>query len=107
MTVEEAIADAVRQAVRGELAQLEARLASLVRPTESASADGLMTVESAATFAAVNPATVRQWLKKGLRSYRDGRVVRVSRQDLLAYLSEDAARATDIDKQANEIMKSL
>lgn len=85
MTLEEQIRETVRTVVREELRQALAEL----RPNSAE----LLSVEEAAELAGVNPATVRKWMRQGLRRHGAGRVWRVLRSDLLAWLESGARQA--------------
>ena len=109
MGIEDAIQAAVRSALKIELAGIEERLAkieSLAGAREGS--EPLLSIADAARFLRVNPATVRGWIKQGLRTYGTPRIVRVSRGDLMAFLSTGQDEPDrDSDKVVNEIVKSL
>jgi excisionase family DNA binding protein len=58
-------------------------VASLV----AARKDNMLTLSEAARLARVSPRTVTNWVRRGLPVMREGRVVRVDRQELLAWLA--------------------
>jgi excisionase family DNA binding protein len=61
----------------------------------------LLTVDESATLARVTAATVRGWVKAGhLRRYGNGRVFRIRRSELMAFLANEGMRARSSDDEA-------
>ena len=114
MTLEQELRDLIRDAtklaIRDEVpAILREHLRQLLereqRPAEQGEA--LSTVQ-AARYAGVSPATIREWASAGqLRVQRAGRVIKVRRGDLDAFLARSAPRGEgviDLSERAREIL---
>lgn len=48
----------------------------------------LLTVEEAAALAHVSPSTIRNWVNESLPAFRYGRIIRIDRNSLLAFISQ-------------------
>jgi excisionase family DNA binding protein len=71
------------------------------RTLQDAEGAELLTVGQAAQVAQVAPGTVRKWFRQGLKRYGRGRVWRVRREELLAFLAqEDAQPAPDTEARS-------
>ena len=97
------VSDAVRSAVREELAELKAELASL-RP--AATAGKWMTVADAAMYAGVTEGTIREWINRGkLRAAKAGQRWRVKPAALDAAMAQGAPEdGPDLDAMADNIV---
>jgi excisionase family DNA binding protein len=63
-----------------------------------------LSVHEAAELVDVSETTVREWVSKGLRQYKQGRVVRLRRSELLAFLSADPEQIkTEVDMEGKAI----
>lgn len=72
--------------VREEVARVRAELA----PARPVATEAWLTTAEAAAMAKVRPATIRAWIAQGLLGdYRAGRLVRVKRDELAAYLAAE------------------
>lgn len=70
--------------LRQELASLRAEVCGSGRPGSGE----YLSPKEAGELVGVNPATVRGWIAGGLRHYGRGRVLRVRRDELQAFLSD-------------------
>ena len=114
MTLEADLRDLVREAMKLALRdELPALIREHLKPIlerEAACADrgvALSTGEAAA-YAGVSPATSREWVNAGqLRAQRAGRVLKVRRGDLDAFLARSEPRGEgviDLSERAREIL---
>lgn len=114
MTLESDLRDLIREAtklaIRDEVpAILREHIKQLVERDERATDRGaaLSTVD-AAEYVGVSPATIREWVNAGqLRAQRAGRVLKVRRGDLDAFLARAAPRGDgviDLSERAREIL---
>lgn len=104
----------LRRLIREEVTRAF-REASQAQPSgaSAAAADELVSVTVAAAIGSYSPATIRKWIKAGqLRSYGEGRNVRVSRADLFAHLkrlalvpASSAPTEADIEERAISLVK--
>lgn len=77
------IRDEVRAAIREELASVLA-----AAPVASGGTQEYLTTDEAASMARVEPATIREWVRRGdLRRHQAGRELRVRRDELAAFLA--------------------
>jgi excisionase family DNA binding protein len=76
--------DEVRAAVHEEVDALRRELLAALHATTG---EQLLSVAEAARIASASPRTVQRWLREGLRSVGAGRVRRVRRADLDAWLT--------------------
>ena len=85
------VRDEVRAAIREELAATLAATAG-----GAASTSEFLTTEEAATVARVEPATVREWVRRGdLRRHQAGRELRVRRDELEEFLANGRRSETE------------
>ena len=105
MGMDTAIREAVRLVMKEEIRELKEALQAM--PSRRAT-DEFWPVRKAAKVAGVSPATVRAWIQdKRLRSYGAGRVLRIRRGELEAFLAEMATRSgesVDVDERVREIL---
>jgi excisionase family DNA binding protein len=92
--------EAIRAAVHEEVHPLLLELVALREQLASArSANEFLSTKEAAALVHANPATIRGWLSGGLRSYGQGRLVRIRRDELLAFMAnrgkDNAARSVE------------
>lgn len=101
-SLESRVRGIVRDVVREEL---QAALATIsTRRNAAASPTGYLSIANAATFADVAPGTLRRWIRTGrLSARRAGRVFRVDRAELEAFLARDG-RGPGIVERAREIV---
>ena len=84
------VRDEVRAAIREELA------ATLAATAGGPSTSEFLTTEEAATVARVEPATVREWVRRGdLRRHQAGRELRVRRDELEEFLANGRRSETE------------
>jgi excisionase family DNA binding protein len=104
------IRDAAKLAIRDELPSL---LREHLKPLVERAAPGpdrgeALSTVIAARYANVSPATVRAWVASGqLRAQRAGRVLKVRRADLDAFLARSAPReegVIDLSERARAIL---
>jgi len=105
VTIEDAIAAAVRREIEPlarELTALRAKLEQLTAPT---TIDRQLTIVEAARLAGVKPRTMRAWLDQGrIRSQKvGGRARRISESALRAFLAE-GAQANDVVEAAAQAL---
>jgi len=91
VSVEELIAAAVERAVERAV---ETKLRPVLEQLRGGAgvAGEYLSVQEAAALAGVHAATVRGWIAQGLRTHGQGRIVRIRRDDLVAFMREGAAR---------------
>jgi excisionase family DNA binding protein len=94
--------DVVRRVVREEIASLTKDFDR--RGDEDL--DGYMSVRAVSRLLQVSTNTVRTWIAKGLPEHRLGRIVRIKRSDLDAFLlvHEQHETGPDPDEHAAEIL---
>lgn len=102
--LEGALHEAVRRAVSSAIEEQRTPL-----PQSSSGGEPVfLSTRDAAALAGVHPATVRDWLRRGLlREHRAGREIRVRRDELLVFLSRGATANTqrvDLDERADTIL---
>jgi excisionase family DNA binding protein len=108
----ELIRDATKLALRDELpAIIREHLKPLLeRQERSAERGEALSTVAVASYAGVSPATVREWVSSGqLRAQRAGRLLRVRRSDLDAFLARSSPRGEgviDLSARAREILSS-
>lgn len=91
MSLDDAIKEAIDERIRPLAERLEAAIAKL----EGKAGSEYLSVKAAAATAGVNPATVRGWIRDGkLKQHGPGRVLRIRRSDLDAFLSSPEPRET-------------
>ena len=89
-TLEEVIRAIVRDEVRAAVAEALARSGAAPAVHEG----GYLSIARAARFAAVAPGTLRRWIRTGrLPVRRAGRVYRIARAELEAFLERNGASA--------------
>lgn len=88
-TLEEVIRTIVREEVRAALAE------ALIRNAPAKPADGgYLSIVGAAGYASVAPGTLRRWIRSGrLPVRRAGRVYRIARSELDAFLEREGVSA--------------
>lgn len=102
--LEGALHEAVGRAVSSAIAQQSAPLPQSPVGDEAA----YLSTRVAATLAGVHPATVRDWMRRGLlHEHRAGRELRVRRDELCAFLARGASAPTrvDVDLRAEQILE--
>ena len=92
MMLDEALRAVVRSEMQNVLREeLRAQLLAAVqarRPQRAEAEEGLLSIAQAASYAGVHERTMRAWVTQGkLRRYKAGRVLRVERAELQAYLA--------------------
>lgn len=101
-TLEDAIRAIVREEVRGVVAEVMVRN---VATAPVAGVGGYLSITKAAAFAAVHPGTLRRWITTGrLPVRRAGRVYRIARAELEAFLEREG-RSADVVEKARGIVK--
>lgn len=91
IAMEAALRELLREVVRDEVRavlreELQAVMCGTARGASQAAA--YLTTEDAAAIARVEPATVREWVRRGdLRRHQAGRELRVRRDELEAFLT--------------------
>ena len=99
--LENVIRALVREEVRAAVAEVLTRNAAPVVAQEG----GYLSISGAAAFAAVHPGTLRRWITTGrLPVRRAGRVYRIARAELEAFLEREG-RSADVVKRARGIVK--
>jgi excisionase family DNA binding protein len=102
-----AIRDEMPAILREHLARADA-MRELVRP---AARDEPFSTRAAASYAGVSEPTIRAWAASGqLRTVRAGRVIKVRRSDLDAFLARSTPRdgdVIDLSVRAREILSSM
>ncbi len=101
------IDDAVRAIVREELRRgfrEELRLALQDLQAATPAPKEFLSVLEAADLVDVSETTVREWMAKGLRYYRQGRVLRIRRSELLAFL---AVNAPEVEQEVDVEQKAV
>ena len=90
----------------------EERPSQMPSPTRGGAVQEIfVSAARAAEVAGVQPAAVRRWISRGdLPSHRAGRLIRVRRDDLMAFLSRPSARrddaeVIDLDRRAQNILR--
>lgn len=92
MTIDSVIREALRVVVREEVrAAVRDEIAMALRPHSGASLAGsneaYLSTEEAASIAKVEPATIREWVRRGdLQRHHAGRHLRIRRDNLERYL---------------------
>ncbi len=102
--------DSVRAVVREEMKrvlreELRATIDALRAGTNAK--NEFLSVKEAAELTRVSETTVREWMANGLRHYKQNRVVRLRRSELLAFLSMDSLQAqaeVDVEQRAVAIL---
>src|SRR5690349_4991032 len=91
----------VREEVRAAVAEVLTRNAAPAAVLEG----GYLSIGGAAAFAAVHPGTLRRWIRTGrLPVRRAGRVYRIARAELEAFLEREG-RSADVVEKARGIVK--
>ncbi len=109
MTVDDAVRSVLREEVR-KIVREEFRAAvEELRTLPPATQKEFLSVEEAADLVDVSETTVREWLAKGLKQYKQGRVLRIRRSELLAFLSAsnnspEVGAEVDVEKRAVAIL---
>ena len=104
------IDDAVRAVVRDEMRRVfreELRLAIQELQSGAATPKEFLSVQEAAELVDVSETTVREWLAAGLRQYKQGRVLRLRRCELLAFLAVQCPQSeaeADVEQNAVAIL---
>ncbi len=101
MSFEETLGAIIEAKLAPVLAELRLAIHEL-RSAPSTQKEFLSVAEVAELFD-VSETTVREWMAKGLRQYKQGRVLRVRRAELLAFLSANAPEVepeVDVEKRA-------
>jgi excisionase family DNA binding protein len=101
-TLRALIEEGVQRALRKEL-----RLAIEELRSAAPTAKEFLSVQEAAELVDVSQTTVREWMAAGLRHYQKGRVVRLRRSELLAFLSVKSPQAeaeVDVEQHAVAIL---
>jgi excisionase family DNA binding protein len=107
MSLEESVRIVVREEMQRVLRQELGAIVEAVRSAPKTGEIEFLSVAEAAQLAQVSEATVREWMTKGLKRYGQGRVVRIRRPELLAFLSsnpESAAEEMDVEERAVSIL---
>ena len=108
MTLEETLRGLVRDVLRDELPGLLKAALPQVAASGAPVLDGYLATNAAARLAGVRPETIRRWIDAGdLPVHRAGRLVRVRRSELEAYLARGrkmADQPIDLEKRAREIL---
>jgi excisionase family DNA binding protein len=91
--------DELRRAFRDELRlAIQGLEASTPTPKE------FLSVREAAELLDVSETTVREWIAAGLRPYQQGRVVRLHRPELLAFLAVvDRGKKLEVDVEEHAV----
>ncbi len=98
--LEEVIRGIVRDEVRAAVAEVMTR--NRAAPVTDS---GYLSISGAARFASVAPGTLRRWIRTGrLPVRRAGRVYRIARAELEAFLERDG-RSADMVAKARSIVK--
>lgn len=108
------VRDATKLAIRDELPAIIrehlARLEEAREAVRSAASDPALSTKAAARHAGVSEPTIRSWAVSGqLRAIRAGRVIKVRRSDLDAFLARSSPRGEgviDLSARAREILSS-
>jgi excisionase family DNA binding protein len=91
----------VREEVRAAVAEVLTRNA----PVRASDEGGYVSIGGAAAVAAVHPGTLRRWIRTGrLPVRRAGRVYRIARAELEAFLEREG-RSADVVEKARGIVK--
>jgi excisionase family DNA binding protein len=104
--------ESVRAVVREEMKRvLREELRAAIEQLRAAPNAGneFLSVKEAAELTRVSEATVRDWMKRGLKRYGQGHVVRIRRAELLLFLSastDSAGEDIDIEDHAIAILRS-
>jgi excisionase family DNA binding protein len=104
------IDDAVRAVLRDEMRRVfreELRLVIQELQSGAPTPKEFLSVQEAAELVDVSETTARDWMAAGLRHYQQGRVVRLRRSELLAFLSVESPRAeaeVDVEQHAVAIL---
>ena len=101
-TLRALIGEGVQRALRKEL-----RLAIEELRSAAPTVKEFLSVQEAAELVDVSATTVREWMAAGLRHYQKGRVVRLRRSELLAFLSVKSPQAeaeVDVEQHAVAIL---
>lgn len=114
MSLESDLRDLIREATKLALRdELPAIIREHLRPflaRQEATTDRgeALSTHAAAEYAGVSPATIREWVSAGrLRAQRAGRVLKVRKSDLDAFLARSAPRehgVIDLSERAREIL---
>jgi excisionase family DNA binding protein len=102
--VRELLRSVVRDEIRAAIAEAAAEKPNAFR---NGASDGYLSVAKAARHADVAPGTIRAWIRKGrLQSRRAGRVLRVSRSELEAFLATGIGTTASkkIAKRARQLL---
>ena len=106
--LEQALAEIVRLAVsdlRDEIAMLRAEVKELhtrLGPGAEGANPRFLSPDDAAVVAGGDPETVREWTRRGdLPVYHAGRLLRIQKSDLVAYL----ARKTDPSNEVEDLAR--
>jgi excisionase family DNA binding protein len=95
-TIRAIVREVVRDEVRAALAD-----AQHDRRNRAFAGDEYLPIARAASIAAVAPGTIRAWIRAGrLEARRAGRVYRIARSELDAFLARSAAERGDVDVRA-------
>jgi len=103
----------VEQVLCEHLSRIEALLRSQERLLEqlgtpmNASSE-MMTPAEAARWIKIKPETIREWVRRGeLRAYRRGKLIRIQRADLEAFLRGAHEAEEAIEARAERVIASL
>ena len=100
-TLEEIIRAIVREEVRSSVVEVMGRNGASAPVADG----GYLSIAGAAAFAAVHPGTLRRWIRTGrLPVRRAGRVYRIARAELEAFLEREG-RSADVVEKARGIVK--
>lgn len=115
MTLDDAIAQVVRAAVRDEVERAVAPLHEELRLLREAgggepAVPQFVDADRAGEIAGVTADTIRHWVKEGrLTSFRAGRLLRIRVDELVRYLGrgdqEAATNVIDLESRAREILE--
>lgn len=114
--------DALREIIRDEIAQhrkefltdIESIIEAAMNDKAGASSNAVyLTSAEAAELVGVSPTSIRNWVARGeLQAHYAGRLLRVRRDELEAYISRDRPRDTDkvdravADERARDLAKA-
>jgi|SRR5215472_14443661 len=102
-----AIGDSVLALFRDEMRRVfrdELRLAIQDLQASTPTPKEFLSVQEAAELLDVSETTVREWMAAGLRHYQQGRVVRLRRSDLMAFLAVyDRKKKLEVDVEEHAV----
>src|SRR6266851_2329789 len=104
------IDDGLRELVREEMRRvLREDLLPVISELQSATPAQreFLPVPEAAELLRVSETTVREWMANGLMHYKHGKVTRIRRSDLLAFLSWQASHEAEADNMEQKVTAFL